>query len=196
MTKKILCAVDGCSKPKKGRGYCAMHYRRLMTHGDLNIVNKAASGAALAFVMDVAMNCKSDECLTWPFGRSYGYGSMCYEGKTVIASRFICELANGPSPLKHDAAHSCGNGHLACVNPRHLSWKTRSENIEDMRAHGTLRIGEKNPMSKLRHADVIKIFELKGTETHQTIADRFGVARSVVSRILSGRRWKHVFDSH
>ena len=31
------CAVEGCGKRVKGRGYCCGHYQRLMRHGDLRL---------------------------------------------------------------------------------------------------------------------------------------------------------------
>lgn len=50
----------------------------------------------------------------------------------------MCQKAHGdpPSP-KHDAAHSCGRGHEGCVNPNHLSWKTKKQNQADRITHGT-----------------------------------------------------------
>lgn len=33
MPEKI-CKIDGCGKPRKGRGWCAMHYRRWQLFGD------------------------------------------------------------------------------------------------------------------------------------------------------------------
>src|SRR5215471_14726746 len=80
-----------------------------------------------------------DDCLQWPFSRSSsGYGILFHEGKVVYAHRTMCELANGKPPTpKHHASHSCGRGHLGCVNPRHLEWKTAAENQQDRRKHGT-----------------------------------------------------------
>lgn len=84
-----------------------------------------------------------DYCLIWPFctdGR-VGRGLMGVNGKRGWAHRFMCELAHGPAPEgKPQAAHSCGNGHKGCVNPRHLSWKNNSENQLDRSRHGRGRI--------------------------------------------------------
>lgn len=38
-----------------------------------------------------------------------------------------------------EAAHSCGN--KTCINPRHLRWADHASNMEDAKAHGTLRGG-------------------------------------------------------
>jgi hypothetical protein len=41
----------------------------------------------------------------------------------------MCGLVNGePTDDKPQAAHSCGNGHLGCVHPKHLSWSDNSGN--------------------------------------------------------------------
>ena len=72
-----------------------------------------------------------DKCLIWPFSyRWNGYGQVGLNGKVRYPHRIMCELAHGEPPSrKHVAAHSCHNGRGGCVNPRHLSWKTASENI-------------------------------------------------------------------
>src|SRR6185503_14814151 len=79
-----------------------------------------------------------DDCLIWPFCRTQsGYGHIGYEGKLWTAHRLMCQVAHGEPPTpKHVAAHECGNGHLGCVNPRHLRWKTQSENQHDRKAQG------------------------------------------------------------
>jgi hypothetical protein len=81
---------------------------------------------------------RHDDCLKWPFSRdNHGYGQLGHEGKVFKAHRKMCELKNGavPSP-DHEAAHSCNRGHQGCINPNHLSWKTRSANQQDRTGHG------------------------------------------------------------
>lgn len=33
-----ICSVEGCCKPARKRGWCSMHYRRWLVHGDVNYV--------------------------------------------------------------------------------------------------------------------------------------------------------------
>lgn len=56
--------------------------------------------------------------------------------RRMAASRAMCILANGlPPDGKTFAIHSCGNGHLSCVNPKHLRWGSPKENAQDARLH-------------------------------------------------------------
>lgn len=128
------------------------------------------------------------ECLIWPFGRdSDGYGITGIKGRTYNAHRVMCILANGEPPTeKHQASHSCGNGHLACVNPRHLSWKTGAENQLDRATHGTRSSGCR---SKLTQEIVDSIRAFGDKLSHREIALRFGVARSNVTKIINGKTW-------
>ena len=94
---------------------------------------------------------QGDDCLPWPFCRDgrVGRGRMGHEGKRPWAHRLMCELAHGPPPTpKHQAAHECGKGHYGCVNPRHLAWKTNSENQLDRRKNGNML---RNPHGRTLH---------------------------------------------
>lgn len=127
-----------------------------------------------------------DACLIWPFSRNNtGYGQLGYLGKMRKAHRFMCELAHGepPSP-KHEASHSCGNGMRGCVNPRHLGWKTRSENQLDRRRHGTAKTNKWGAGGKLSEADKAEIRALRGKMTQAKMALKFGVHFETISRIL------------
>lgn len=40
-----LCSVDNCEKSAQKRGWCGMHYKRWLVHGDTATTKKAANGA-------------------------------------------------------------------------------------------------------------------------------------------------------
>lgn len=129
----------------------------------------------------------SDSCLLWPFGKCNGYGTLGVDGKIHYAHRLMCQLVNGPAPSNdHEAAHSCGRGHEGCVNPRHLSWKTRTDNQLDRALHGTKNDG---PRGKLSAQQAAEILALKGKIPQREIAAKFGVSRSNVSFIHCGKAW-------
>jgi hypothetical protein len=137
---------------------------------------------------------EGDGCLQWPFAKCRnGYGRVNwpdYKGTKMTASRAMCIAAHGdpPSP-KHEAAHSCGNGHAGCVNPNHLRWATKKENQHDRIRHGTTNRGERQGRSKLTEQDVLTIRQLYPSMTQPALAKRYGVDQSTISDIVLRRRW-------
>lgn len=129
-------------------------------------------------------------CLLWPFSKMpTGYGCLGHLGKSHYAHRFMCELVNGPAPTpKHYASHSCGNGHLGCVHPRHLSWKTPYENAIDRLTHGNNK-KKGDPRWKLNKEQASEIRALKGQVTQYELAALYGVSRETISHIHCGRLW-------
>jgi hypothetical protein len=49
--------------------------------------------------------------------------------KNFNAARVMCELIHGPAPSpEHEASHLCEDEWL-CINPDHLIWETKKENM-------------------------------------------------------------------
>lgn len=187
------CSIADCCKPSRGHGFCSAHYERWKKHGD-PLGGRTPNGESARYLEDVVLAYDGDECLTWPFFKNEnGYGWMRYEGVPQIVSRIICQRVHGPAPTSaHEAAHSCGKGHEACVTKGHLSWKTRAGNAADMVAHGNSHRGERSPVAKLTEAAVLRMRGLKGTVSQKEISRMFGVTPSMVSLILSGKAWGHL----
>lgn len=185
------CSIDGCERPFYGRGYCNMHWQRWRSRGHAAGMFKmrAPNGAPRAWIRENVFY-SGQGCLIWPFARRENGWPKMGGGSP---SRMMCELANGPAPTrKHHAAHSCGNGDLGCLSPKHLRWATATENAADKVIHGTLLKGEKITQAKLTSADVLAIRVLITSSSRREIADYFGVSRPTISRIISGRTWGHV----
>lgn len=54
--------------------------------------------------------------------------------------RYLCRVVNGVPPDNDSyALHNCGNGHLGCVNPKHIYWGTQKQNFADSIRHGAIR---------------------------------------------------------
>ena len=132
------CSIEDCQKESKYRGLCIPHYMRQWKHGDAlkSVRVVAPKGEPNRFLNDVVLPYRGDECLAWPYScDGGGYGHIANRGKV---HRIVCAKINGKCPGdEYQAAHSCGNGHLGCVNPNHLTWKTRHENQADRLIHGT-----------------------------------------------------------
>ena len=190
---KPNCSIPSCDRQHEARGYCRMHYRRWQKHGDpmAAVPRRTIHGEAREYFERVVLSYEGAECLRWPFGcSSTGYGQLWDGERFKIVSRLVCERVHGAAPTpEHQAAHLCGCGHLACVTKSHLAWKTPTENHADKLTHGTLLRGEACSASKLSAEQVREIRALKGRIRQLDIAVRFGIARSTVSFIHSGKNW-------
>lgn len=185
-----ICSIDGCGKPLKARGWCNAHWRRWNRNGD-PLAGMTAQGDPLKFISSVDPANLGEECLLWPYARlPNGYGHLWIDGVDTLASRYICEKFNGPAPTDaHEAAHLCGKGHLACIHPLHLAWKTHAENEADKLIHGTHHRGERCPTAKLTERDVKEIRSLKGSMLGREVADLYGVTRWTVFDIWKRHIW-------
>lgn len=129
-------------------------------------------------------------CLAWPFAKDnrVGRGSIGYNGRGWWAHRLMCVLAHGEPPTpKHQAAHNCGKGHYGCVNPRHLEWKTNSENQLDRAKNGNVLRNQYGKGGALTPAQQSEIVALKGKMTQISIAAKFGVSLGCVQYWLKYR---------
>jgi hypothetical protein len=134
-----------------------------------------------------------EDCLIWPFSKdNRGYAQLAYKGKVRRGHRVICEFVNGPPPTRlHQAAHNCGKGNLGCVHPKHVEWKTATENQLDRRRHGTHGCGA-GKRGSVTPEQVREIRALKGELTQRALAERYGISDATVRGIQTGRWWKHV----
>lgn len=119
-------------------------------------------------------------CVLWPFSvEQNGYGNFGYMGVMYRSHKFMCELAHGPAPEGHEAAHSCGVAR--CVNPNHLSWKTRAANELDKRAHGTAGGGAAGTGGCRTNLTAEQIAEIRASkEPAHVIAEKYGLKRGGV----------------
>lgn len=185
-----LCSIPDCDKPVVARGWCINHYNRWRHHSD-PLGGGIGRGEAQRYFHEVVLAYEGNECLTWPYSLdASGYGRVTFNGKHGPVSRRICEQVFGPAPsVDHQAAHSCGKGHLGCVNPKHVSWKTPADNAADRHIHGTMARGQKIGISKLTETKVREIRALKGKLPDREIAVMFGVSRRNISAIHCGVSW-------
>lgn len=110
-----------------------------------------------------------------------GYGQFHHDGRAQRAHKVSYELFKGEVPSGVVIMHTCDN--KKCVNPDHLKLGTTRDNIADMDAKK--RRGTK---SKLTNADVAEIKKmLADRHSQQSIADKFGVYQTTISRIKLGQ---------
>lgn len=147
---------------------------------------------------------QGDDCLWWPFARSKsGYGLVYRDTECRTgAHRLMCEMAHGEPPeVGLVASHSCHNGRHGCVNPHHLRWATQKQNVQEAIACGHMtpirhisRRGEKHGRARLNEQDVKRIRELAADRkrTQKSLAQEYGVHRTTITYVVSGKNWAHV----
>lgn len=136
-----------------------------------------------------------DECWEWQSTRNNsGYGKFWLNGRTRLAHRVSYELHKGEIPAGLAVRHTCDNP--PCVNPAHLLVGTGKDNARDALERNRYRRGATNGRAKLTEQQVrdIKQCWILG-ETQVALARRFGVSRSAVQYLLSGRNWAHVGEA-
>lgn len=187
---KAVCSVPHCGKAIEGRGLCRLHWYRRKRGTDLLAPMRGQRGALEAWLHQHSTT-DSHECLVWPYGRTKGYGHLRFDGRQMGAHRAMCILAHGAPPFRGaQAAHSCGNGALGCVNPNHLRWATAKMNSEDRVEHGTQVRGEACGASVLTEAEVLAI--IRDRRPSRLIASAYGVSATTVKDIRKRKIWKHV----
>jgi hypothetical protein len=136
-----------------------------------------------------------DKC--WPYiGDSWGGQErekrpyFMAAGRRQIAYRWVYELVHGVqlTPTQY-VLHSCDNGGypIGCGNPSHLRIGTRYENTNDAILRDRLGL----PKTVVR---AIRKLLAEG-RTQQDIADVYGIARTTVSAIATGRAHSSVGDA-
>lgn len=127
------------------------------------------------------------ECVVWPYGKAKnGYGLVKIDGQMRGVHVIAAERRLGPAPAGMEVAHSCRS--RACLNYRHLEYKTRRANVADMKRDGTDPSGERNGHARLTWDDVRAIRQsatLSGVE-----AVKYGVSARHIRAIREGRFWK------
>lgn len=191
------CSIEGCDRGVLARGLCLPHYQRLKRYGDPTAGGpmKTPYGKSLAYFNEVVLPYSGTDCLIWPFlTDTGGYGRLRYEGRDQVVSRLVCEKTHGKPPTPdHEAAHSCGNGHLACVASGHLSWKTHIDNHADRAEHGTNNAGETCGAAKLTAEQITAIRNSAAIgATPASLSRRYGVNESNIRKIVKRESWRHI----
>jgi len=124
-----------------------------------------------------------------------GYG-QCYDGRNkppCRAHRMSWRLKYGNLEDKDLVLHKCDNP--LCVNPEHLFIGTHQDNMKDKvaKGRGNPPVGERHGQAKITEDSVREIKSLYKAKVSQgSLAKRFGVCQQQISRIVTGKRWRHI----
>lgn len=150
---------------------------------------------------------KTDDCWLWTaavsnpkipeqIDESRAYG-IFWDGKRLVsAHRFMYELKRRTLRPGEIVMHLCDVPR--CVNPEHLQAGSQSDNLRQAVERGRHRTnpcyGSRHSGSKLteKKVECIKQMAADGL-THRVIAKHFGVAYSLITRIVSGKIWRHTW---
>lgn len=108
--------------------------------------------------------------------------------RVIYPHKAVLEAFVGPRPQGMEACHN--NGNPFDNRLENLRWDTPRNNQLDRIKHGTSNRGERCAAAKLTEAQVRAI--LADTRLQRIIAAEYGVLQNTISRIKSGKRWKHV----
>lgn len=177
----MLCSVEGCNKGNiMARGLCPSHYKRNLKYGDPQKGNTFKGDVVKE--IEKVLKSETDECIFSNYSRNKaGYPRVRIKGKTKLLHRHILEIYKGsPIEVKMEAAHSCGNGHLGCINPKHLDWKSKISNVDDSIKHGTKHTGDKN----FSFEDITKMRKLLSKNVSPFIvSNQFKISPSYLNKI-------------
>lgn len=123
---------------------------------------------------------------------------ICGRKIHITAHRLVIEAFVGRAPERGmEVAHQDGsrlNAHW-----RNLRWASRQSNSDDRVIHGTTSRGEQNPRAKVTAQDVQDIRReyraIKRPGSNRRVAEldeKYGLTRSAVIRIATGKSWSHV----
>ena len=118
------------------------------------------------------------------------YGSKRYKGVSINYHRAVYQEAHGDLPEGMVVLHTCDNPR--CINLDHLIAGTQSENVRDMISKGRDNYvnpkGESHGQARLTEEQVAEV--RASSDIQRVLAARYGVSRTAISAIKTGRSWK------
>jgi hypothetical protein len=140
-----------------------------------------------------------DGCWEWQGRLDGGYGRVMWHQKMYMAHRIaawlsgmVAEPRGSKDISKSDLVlHKCDN--RKCCNPAHLFVGSQADNIRDCFNKGrAVRFrGSTHANAVLTQSQVELVRDLYSNgDTQQSIADRFGVCRTTIARVVNRVRYK------
>jgi len=123
------------------------------------------------------------------------YPCLWISGRVAHGHRVALELYTGANLSGLEACHRCDN--KWCINPTHLFWGARSENMRDCASKGRSKIpyakGSASGMAKLSEESAAAIRASYGPScSTYKLARDYGVTRRTIANILQRKTWNHV----
>ena len=112
--------------------------------------------------------------------------------RTTKVHRLVALAFHGAPPdPSYTASHLNGIGFDN--RAENIVWESHKDNVARQDEHGTRVRGVMSRMAKLNEENVAEIRALASAGwTQWQMAERYGVDRSTISLIISGKRWCHL----
>ena len=134
-------------------------------------------------------------CWEWTASlNSNGYGQIKRPGerRQFIAPRLSYMIHYGDIPEGMYVLHTCDN--RKCVKPTHLFLGSADDNAKDMKSKGRHTHGTTGHDHKINDDIARHIHRMAGEGVAQSEIGRIvGLSQSTVWKILTGKRWKHIY---
>lgn len=122
------CAVEGCERAHKAKGYCRMHWDRLKRRGTTDKFDPQYPTVEESLRTRVK---RVGDCIEWTGALTpSGYGSLRVNRVAYYTHRLSWEQANGPIPKGLVIDHICRNP--SCLNVDHLRAITQAQNMQNL----------------------------------------------------------------
>lgn len=152
-----------------------------------------------AFWDKVNIRQDAKQCWEWTGAKKpKGYGNVRINKRYTTAHRVAWELANNMDiPEGMLVMHLCDNPQ--CCNPAHLVLGTLKNNTADMLLKGRVNrvpiaVGERHGNAKMKNADIQTIMNMLARgDSQSTIAKRFNVVQTTISKIKLKKSWRHIY---
>lgn len=119
-----------------------------------------------------------------------GYGRLWVKGRIYYPHRLSYMVNIGPIPAGMCVCHRCDSP--PCINPAHLFLGTHADNAADMiqKGRAPYRPDIRQISAKLSKSQAIAI--KNDSRSYRQIANDYGISKSLVHGIKSGRNWNHI----
>lgn len=110
--------------------------RKVKADLGMHLAKRQKYGPTNKEFVEANRHAKAAECIFVPKAVKGRPATVTFCGKAIAAARYMALLTFGaPRQTGAVVRHLCGNGHLSCINPKHLEWGSEANNIADAAKH-------------------------------------------------------------